>query len=84
MLPLTLLDINDFKVFSMSSDSLKTTQSNLSIAFIKPTDPSCIKSLIVNTPDACCDVANLRAMFPSHDRRQEFNNQFVPCIFIIV
>ena len=56
--PLILLLKKLFNVFSISSDSSSIDQSSLSTAFIKPKLPICIKSFIVNTPEACCVVEN--------------------------
>ena len=66
--PRILLDKNDLSVRSGSTESVITSQSILSTACINPIDPSCIRSLILNTPDACCVVENLRARFYTRGR----------------
>tara|TARA_R100000479_G_scaffold172794_1_gene117804 strand:+ start:292 stop:489 length:198 start_codon:yes stop_codon:yes gene_type:complete len=50
--PFILFDINDFKVFSWSSDFFNVALSNLPTAAHNPKLPSCNKSFILNTPDA--------------------------------
>ena len=77
ILPLIRFEKNDFNVFSMSSQSFSKSQSNLCTAIVKPSDPHCIRSFIVNTPEACCDVENLRAMFSTSGINFIISSSFV-------
>ena len=61
--PLILLAKNDFKVFSISSDSNNLVLSILSTALHNCKLPSCIISFIDITPEASCDVANFLDIF---------------------
>ena len=75
--PLILLLKKLFKVFSISSESINKSQSSLSTALTKPALPSCIKSLILNTPEACCDVANFLAKFSTKGMNFIINSSLV-------
>ena len=66
--PFILLEKNDLSVFSLSSESSKIDLSRRSTAFVNPKAPSCIKSFIVITPDACCVVENFLAIFSTNGK----------------
>ena len=75
--PLILLDRNDLRVFSWSSELDKIVLSSLFTAAHNPRLPSCSKSFILKTPEAWSDVDCFLANVSTRGKKFNLISSFV-------